>query len=102
MTTQKLKTATEARAWFTTQGLSIAEWCRTNKFGVSLTRQILEGKKPCHRGQSHQIAVLLGMKAGVINRPVEAARQKGPHTQRDSARQADAHTATATAEAGAA
>ena len=90
MTTQKLKTAAEARAWFTEQGLSIAEWCRANGFGLSLTRQVLEGKKPCLRGQSHQIAVLLGMKAGVINRSPAAARQCGPraHAAADQATQA--------------
>ncbi|MCV2359665.1 hypothetical protein LNV08_11860 [Paucibacter sp. TC2R-5] len=98
-----LKSPSEARAWFTAQGLSIAEWCRQHQVGASLTRQILEGKKPCHRGQSHQIAVLLGIKAGVINRPLEAARQKGPrqpakalkiaaghHTSADSISGADA------------
>ncbi len=78
---QKLKTAAEARAWFSEQGLSISEWCRQHGFGLSLTRQILAGSKPCHRGQSHQIAVKLGMKAGVITRSPAEARQPGPRVR---------------------
>lgn len=81
MKQQKLKTAAEARAWFSEQGLSISEWCREHGFGLSLTRQILAGGKPCHRGQSHQIAVKLGMKAGVITRSPVEARQRGPRVR---------------------
>jgi gp16 family phage-associated protein len=75
-----LKTAAQAREWFNHQGLSVSEWARQNGFGISLTRQILAGQKPCHRGQSHQIAVLLGMKAGEITRIPAEARQRGPRT----------------------
>lgn len=82
MTQTRLKTAAEARAWFTEQGLSIAEWCRQYGFGITLTREILAGNKRCLRGQSHQIAVLLGMKHGVINRSPAAALQEGPRTRR--------------------
>lgn len=71
-----LKTHAQARAWFTEQGLSIAEWARQHGFGATLVRQIVEGKKACLRGQSHQIAVLLGMKHGVITRtPAEALQR---------------------------
>jgi gp16 family phage-associated protein len=87
MKTAKLKTAAQARAWFSEQGLSIAEWCREHGYGVSLTREILAGNKRCLRGQSHQIAVRLGMKHGVITRSVAAAQQKGPHTLRQAAAQ---------------
>ena len=75
-----LRTAAQAREWFNHQGLSVSEWCRQHGFGISLTRQILAGQKPCHRGQSHQIAVLLGMKAGEITRTPAEARQRGPRT----------------------
>lgn len=74
---QKLKTHAEARAWFDQTGTSIAEWSRSRGYGTSLVRQILEGKKPCKRGQSHQIAVLLSIKAGVITRtPADALQRK--------------------------
>ena len=95
---KKLKTAAEARAWFTEQGLSISEWARQHGFGRSLTRQILEGKKPCHRGQSHQIAVLLGMKQGVINRSPAEALQRGRQAGAGNPRQAAADSVQAAAQ----
>lgn len=82
---QKLKTHAQARAWFDEQGLSIAEWARQHGFGASLVRTILDGKKACKRGQSHQIAVLLGLKAGVITRGPEQALQRGPGRPRTKA-----------------
>ena len=82
MTQQKLKTAAEARAWLSEQGLSVAEWCRQNGFSRTLVLSVLANGKPCHRGQSHQIAVMLGMKAGVITRTPQEALQRGPHNPR--------------------
>jgi len=62
----KLRTAAEARAWLDYQGISVAQWSRENKVHQSLVREILAGRKKCLRGMSHNIAVLLGMKAGVL------------------------------------
>ena len=67
---KKLRTPAEARAWLEYQGISIAQWARENEKSDSLVREILAGKKKCHRGESHNIAVLLGMKEGILtNRP---------------------------------
>lgn len=76
----KLRSGSEARAWLSEQGLSVAEWCRANGYphSFSLVRQILAEEKPCKHGMSHQIAVKLGMKRGVITRTPAEARQKGP------------------------
>ncbi len=63
---KKLRTPAEAKAWLDYQGISAAQWARENRFGQSLVREILAGRKRCLRGQSHNIAVLLGMKAGVL------------------------------------
>ncbi|MDH5413315.1 MAG: DNA-binding protein [Flavobacteriaceae bacterium] len=49
---------------FQDHGISIAKWARQNNYSVSLTYQILNGKKRCLRGQSHDIAVELGLKKG--------------------------------------
>ena len=73
---ETLKTAEQARAWFDEQGISIAEWCRQHEFNPTLTRDILAGRKRCARGMSHQIAVMLGMKKGVITRSPEEALQR--------------------------
>lgn len=61
-----VKTAEEARAEFERKGLSIAAWARKHKVGRSLVYEVLAGRKKCHRGKSHKVAVLLGMKQGEI------------------------------------
>jgi gp16 family phage-associated protein len=50
------------RQRFDDQGVSIADWAHQHGFSVDLTRAILSGKRRCIRGQSHQIAVALGLK----------------------------------------
>ena len=71
---KKLRTPAEARAWIEYQGITIAQWARDNKKSDSLVREILAGKKKCHRGESHNIAVLLGIKEGVLTlRPARVA-----------------------------
>lgn len=70
----KLRTAIEARAWLDYQGISISQWARENNVHHSLVREILAGRKKCLRGMSHNIAVLLGMKHGVLtSRPARVA-----------------------------
>lgn len=60
------RTGTDLRAEFERRGLSIAEWARVNGFSSALVYQVLAGRKRCLRGQSHQIAVRLGLKDGEI------------------------------------
>lgn len=55
------------RLIFDESGISIAEWARAEGFSTALVYQVIEGKRRCMRGQSHRIAVLLGLKAGVIS-----------------------------------
>ena len=54
----------QVRQIFEEHGISIAEWARRNGFSVPLAYQILSGNKKCLRGQSHAIAVALGLKEG--------------------------------------
>ena len=63
---KKLRTPAEAKAWLQYQGISVSQWCRENNCNQSLVYEILAGRKKCHRGMSHNIAVLLGIKAGVV------------------------------------
>ncbi|MPS96251.1 DNA-binding protein [Comamonas sp.] len=63
---KKLRTPAEARAWLEYQGITIAQWARENKKSDSLVREVLAGNKKCLRGESHNIAVLLGMKEGIV------------------------------------
>lgn len=54
------------RSIFTECGVSIADWARAEGFSVALVYHVIEGKRPCTRGQSHRIAVALGLKAGNV------------------------------------
>lgn len=54
----------EVKVAFEQAGISISEWARANGFSGSLVYQVLEGKRLCKRGQSHKIAVALGLKKG--------------------------------------
>ncbi|WP_111879980.1 DNA-binding protein [Paracidovorax anthurii] len=62
---KSLLTEEGARAMFKAKGVTVAEWARARGFSVELTRMVLAGKRKCLRGQSHQIAVALGIKPGV-------------------------------------
>ena len=70
----KLRTHLEARAWLNYQGISATQWAREHKFNEGLVLEVLAGRRKCNRGQSHNIAVALGMKHGVpTTRPGRAA-----------------------------
>jgi gp16 family phage-associated protein len=55
----------EIRNDFRVSGISIAAWARSRGYSPQLVYQVLTGRNPCSRGQSHAIAVALGIKAGV-------------------------------------
>lgn len=55
----------EVRLEFTQRGLSISEWARTNGFSTALVYQVIAGKRKAVRGQSHRIAIALGLKEGI-------------------------------------
>lgn len=61
-----LRTADEARAELQAKGVSITKWAVANKFSPNLVFEVLGGRKKCIRGQAHEIAVKLGLKAGEI------------------------------------
>jgi len=62
------RTAAEARLWLSQHGLSVAEWARRHGFSRFLVCQVLNGSKKGVRGQSHDIAVLLGLKSGKLRK----------------------------------
>jgi gp16 family phage-associated protein len=61
-----IRTAAQAKAWLEQQGKSVQEFARENSVDPATTYQILSGRKKGRRGESHKVAVLLGMKVGVI------------------------------------
>ncbi|MEH3098850.1 DNA-binding protein [Sphingomonas adhaesiva] len=50
------------RAQFEASGTNISEWARERGFRLQMVHQILRGERPCLRGESHRIAVALGIK----------------------------------------
>jgi gp16 family phage-associated protein len=63
---KQVKKPEEVRAEFGRNGISIAAWSRQHKVNKQLVYEILSGRRRCVRGQSHRVAVLLGLKDGVI------------------------------------
>lgn len=61
-----VRSADDVRRDFEVRGLSIAAWARANGYSSQLVYRVLAARKPCLRGQSHQIAVRLGLKHGLI------------------------------------
>lgn len=61
---EPLRTPEQVRSCFERSGISVADWARSQGFSLVLTRMVAAGKRKCLRGQSHQIAVALGMKRG--------------------------------------
>lgn len=60
----KLKSAAQIEAEFKRNGVSKAEWARAHNVSRAVVYQVLAGKKKGLRGESHKVAVLLGLKAG--------------------------------------
>ncbi|WP_413818481.1 DNA-binding protein [Sphingobium sp.] len=53
------------RERFAASGTNISEWARVRGFSISLVQSVLAGDRPCRRGESHRIAVALGIKENV-------------------------------------
>ena len=58
-----LRTPDEVLAWFRTNGISIAGWCRENGFSRNVVNSLLHTRLPGLRGQAHQAAIALHLKA---------------------------------------
>jgi len=71
------RTAHEARQWLAYHGMSVAQWARQHGFCARLVGQVLAGQKKGLRGQSHDIAVLLGMKAGALRGAFNESGEQG-------------------------
>lgn len=61
-----LRTPEEIRAEFKRKGVSLTQWAVSNGFSPNLVTEVLAGRRNPTRGQTHKIAVRLGLKAGEI------------------------------------
>lgn len=66
MSALKLRSRAEVCEEFLKKGVSVAEWARENGFKYGQVIDVLRTDRQCRRGNSHRIAVLLGIKDGVI------------------------------------
>jgi len=64
-----MKTPEQVREEFDRQGISIRNWAKFHGYTAALVYQVLKGNKPCRIGMSHEIAVRLGLKDGVVSDP---------------------------------
>lgn len=68
-----LKSRKQIRAEFASRGWSISAWAKQRGYSAALVLNILSDddrnpRRKCLRGESHNIAVELGLKAGQISR----------------------------------
>ncbi len=63
-----VKTGAEVRAEFLRRGQTITAWAREHGYTPTLVFEILRGRIKGRRGKAHEIAVLLELKEGVIER----------------------------------
>ena len=64
----RVKTAAEVRAEFKRIGKPLNHWALERGYQPSLVYEVLRGRIRANFGKSHEIAVLLGMKEGEIER----------------------------------
>lgn len=72
-----IRTAQEALDDFRLRGISVAAWSRHNGFSPTLVYQVLHARTVPARGQSHRIAVALGLKAGLMEQNLDALNYQG-------------------------
>lgn len=68
---RKVKSLKEVREEFRRSGLTVRAWSLKNRVSAALVYEVFRGRA-CHRGESHKIAVLLGVKDGVIEEQCES------------------------------
>lgn len=60
------RTPEEVKSDFLRKGLSVSAWAREHGFCRATVHAVLSGRLAGHIGQSHKVAVLLGIKDGEI------------------------------------
>lgn len=65
-----------ARTVFYLEGKSVADWARENNFRRDLVYAVLSGRSKANRGESHRIAVRLGLKPALVHPQEEVHAQQ--------------------------
>lgn len=56
-----------ARSRLNHDGETVQAWAARHAVSPSTVYEVLAGRKKCRRGDAHRVAVLLGLKTGVIH-----------------------------------
>lgn len=68
-----IRTPEQIKAALSEQGLSVSAWAKANGLNPADVYALLNGHKKGLRGESHRIAVMLGLKEGrICNDPARA------------------------------
>jgi len=70
-------TGGEVRALFLYRGITMAQWARDHGYEPGAVSDVIRGKSHGRRGVSHDIAVELGMKVGVLNKARRSGQREG-------------------------
>ncbi|MFZ3000337.1 MAG: DNA-binding protein [Undibacterium umbellatum] len=62
------KSLEQVKLEFHQTGMTIVRWAKENGYPTYLVQQVLSNRSKCRRGRSHEIAVLLNLKDGFIQR----------------------------------
>ena len=81
-----VRTAEEVKEEFAKRGISVSLWAREMGYSPALVHQVLSGKLKCSRGQAHDIAVIFGLKNGLVSdvRNLPFSTQEGCEKQKES------------------
>lgn len=61
------KSRADIRRELERRGMTVRAWARMHGFNERLVHEVISGRKIGRWGQAHNIAVLLGLKNGVVN-----------------------------------
>lgn len=76
-----IRTPAEVLKEFHERGISVAAWSRHNGFNPTLVYRVLRAKGSPNRGQSHRIAVALGLKEGFMEQNLALMNRAKPTTE---------------------
>ncbi len=82
------KSIQQVRDWMESRGLTVIDWANEYGFNPSNVYRVLNGISKCKRGESHKIALALGLKVektGVVHSMQESQHQVA--TLKDSQKQ---------------
>lgn len=74
-----MKTIEEVRTWFVSSGKTYKGWAGERGYNENIVGDLLRGKTIGRRGKSHNVAVLLGLKFGVLDAESMPDPKSVPH-----------------------